>query len=102
MSLAAQVQGPHVQPRCVPRLTSSPTMNFSQGTAWTNSERYNTCDPLYAHFYNLNYCNASGGVCSRTSSYNDLECAADTSSTYLFDKKNNSEHYVDQGNGVNC
>lgn len=38
----------------------SPTMSFNTATPLANSERYNYCDSLYAHIYNLDYLTSSG------------------------------------------
>ena len=75
-------------------------MNFNWGLAVTNSEHYYTCDTLWAHFSALRDELRSGDW---STSYEDLECYADTSvNDWLFQKVSNSEHYVVDTSGVTC
>jgi hypothetical protein len=59
----------------------SPTMNFNVGWPLTNSERYNTCDSLYTHQYDLSE-DVSGGSDPVWQDYSTLECFANTSSDW--------------------
>jgi hypothetical protein len=76
----------------------SPEMNFQNGYIQTNSERYNSCDSMYANFTSLNWYNFN----TWTSSYNDLECFITTAGGYYFDKASNSAHSINSSTGVTC
>ena len=76
----------------------SPIMNFGSGYLQTNSERYNSCDSMYAHFYNLSYYDSS----SWTSSYNNLECYITQATGWFFNKTSNSDHTINQVSGKTC
>jgi hypothetical protein len=74
-------------------------MNFNTGSPVTNSERYNSCDSLWAHMYDLSHMTSDG---SWSASYGDLKCWADTSSTWYLHKDSNSELHVNQTSGGIC
>jgi hypothetical protein len=76
----------------------SPEMKFQNGYIQTNTERYNSCDSMYANFTSLNWYDFNAW----TSSYNDLECYITTAGGYYFDKASNSAHSINTSNGVTC
>ena len=80
-------------------LGQSALMNFNDGRAITNSERRNTCDSGYAHFTSLQTCNTHT-PCSWLT-YGVLACYSDDMTGYLFDKIDNSQHFV-RGTGIEC
>lgn len=80
-------------------LGQSTLMNFDDGRAITNSERRNTCDSGFAHFTLLKTCNTHN-PCSWLT-YGVLACYADDMSGHLFDKIDNSQHFV-RGQGIEC
>jgi hypothetical protein len=80
-------------------LGQSALMNFNDGRAITNSERRNTCDSGYAHFTSLKTCNTRNSCTWLT--YGVLACYSDNMSGYLFDKIDNSQHFV-RGQGIEC
>jgi|SRR5580658_144360 hypothetical protein len=78
----------------------SPTMNFNYGTAITNSEHFESCDSLWAHFYNLK---DEGSIDNWDSAYFDYECWSNNSiNDWYFNRSSNSESYVTQTPGVTC
>lgn len=76
----------------------SPTMIFNLGWIATNSERYNTCDSLWANIFNLNFYTFTNW----TSSYDDLECFYTSAPDWYFNKISNSQNEVTQSPGVTC
>ena len=80
-------------------LGQSALMNFNSGRAVTNSERRDTCDSGYAHFTSLKTCNTHNSCSWLT--YGVLACYADNMPSYLFDKIDDSQHFV-RGTGVEC
>lgn len=71
-----------------------PTLPFQYGTPHGQSEHYNQCDSLYTHMYDLSY--AINETPDWSSSYNDLECYGDTSTTWYFHKNSDSDFDVTQ------
>ncbi len=71
----------------------SPTMAFNTGLPLNNSERYNSCDSLYASFTYLKYASQPGVWAG---SYKDLECDVDTANGWYFHKISNSSSDVTQ------
>jgi hypothetical protein len=81
-------------------LTYSPEMGFYKGDILTNSEHYDTCDSLWAHFYDLEYFNDDENW---VSPLGDLEpYACDSDGNWLLNIVSDSELYVDQNDGVDC
>lgn len=75
----------------------SPTMNFQQGTALTNSERRNTCDSMFTHMYNLQYYSALKAF-HPYSSLSEYACTA--TDGWKLNILSNTELYVDQNGGT--
>jgi hypothetical protein len=71
----------------------SPTMNFNDGTPFTNSEHYQNCDSLDGGMSNLSF---AFTIENWTSGYDNLKCAFDNSSTWFFHKDSNSALNVNQ------
>lgn len=77
---------------------------FHIGKLRTNSERKNNCDTMFTEFTSLDNCDTvSGGSCAWHGSYFNLQCFKTVSGgDYVFDKVNNSHHFVRQTGGVTC
>jgi hypothetical protein len=75
----------------------SPTMNFQQGTVLTNSERYNTCDSMFTHMYNLQYYSALKAF-HPYSSLAEYGCSA--TGGWEINILSHTELYVDQNGGT--
>jgi len=67
-------------------------MNFDTGTPLSNSERYNYCDSLYTHIYNLAYLTGSG---SWSSDWGNWYCANNTSMRNKYYLHKNSDSDLD-------
>jgi hypothetical protein len=72
-------------------------MSFNYGEPITNSERWNSCDTLFADFSSLQYLNKSTWV-----NYGDLSCAEDNASGWYFDKISSTENEVSDSTGITC
>ncbi|HEV2375786.1 MAG TPA: hypothetical protein VGS19_26920 [Streptosporangiaceae bacterium] len=75
----------------------SPTMAFNSGWALTNSERRNTCDTLWTHFYSLTDATSLGHYRPWTL----LQCWADDAPGWNMQQVSASELYV-QTSGHVC
>jgi hypothetical protein len=76
----------------------SPTMNFQQGYALSNSERHNNCgDSMWTHQYSLQYFSSSGSW-NNYSSLAEYYCNA--TNGWEFNRISNTEDYVDQSGGT--
>ncbi|HEV2371852.1 MAG TPA: hypothetical protein VGS19_06755 [Streptosporangiaceae bacterium] len=76
----------------------SPTMRFNQGWALTNSERRNTCDTLWTHFYGLQ----DQTSLTHWQPWAQLVCFADTAPGWNMAQVSNSELYVQNSGGHVC
>lgn len=78
----------------------SPTMNFNTGFPIGNSERYNNCDSLWTHMYDLSYQIADG---SWSSSWGNWACWGNTSNGWYLHKDSDSElHVTNNSSGKLC
>jgi hypothetical protein len=79
---------------------SSPLMSFSYGYDVTQSEHFNSCDSMWAHFFDLSYYNVQRQWVSPYEGLSYLYCTP--GSVWGYHKIDNSEQYVDQSADAQC